>query len=356
MTVQKRFPLMPPSRRALLATALASVTLGAAACGRRVDRPIPPSGRGLDFGRLARGFAPLAARAAPGVFNLGVMTLDTLAVWSADDNRRFPMAGLVMAPVAAAALAEVDAGRLRLNDVIRVRNVDLSPPPTRVALAFPRGADHLDVPAADLIALAVQDGDTTASDAVMAHIGGPGAVTAWLHGHKINDMRVDRYQREVQTDMFGMASFRAAWKDDAAFAAARSSVPPAQREAAMAAFLADPRDTTSASGALTFLNSLSGGDLLSRGSTRLLIGLMSATTGPRPLAAGLPAKAALSHVGGASPTDLGLTPVTNDMGLATLPDGRRLAIVALLTGSTATEAQRDGLIAKAAHLAISALG
>jgi beta-lactamase class A len=283
------------------------------------------------------------------------MTFDTLAVWCADDNRRFPMQGLIMAPVAAAALADVDAGRLRLNDMIRVRNVDLSPPPSPVALAFPRGADHIDLPAADLIALAVQHGDNTAGDAVMAHVGGPGAVTAWLRGHKINDMRVDRYQREVLTDMFGMAGFRAAWKDAAAYAAARASIPPAQREAAMAAFLADPRDTTSASGAMNFLNSLSGGDLLSRASTRLLLGLMSTTTSPRRLAGGLPPEAVLSHVSGISPTDLGLTPVTNDMGLVTLPNGRRLAIAAFLAGSTATAGQRDGLMAQAAHLAISAL-
>jgi beta-lactamase class A len=346
---------MPSSRRTLLTTALSSAGLLAASCGRRLNPPMPAAVRGLDFARLAHGFAPLAARAAPGALNLGVMTLDTLAVWSADDNRRFPTQGLVTAPIAAAALAEVDAGRLRLNDMIRVRHADLSPAPSRVNLAFPEDADHLDLPAADLIALAVQEGDNTAGDAVMAHIGGPGAVTAWLRGHNIKEMRVDRYQREVLTDMFGMASFRAAWKEAAAFAAARASILPAQREAAMAAFLADPRDTTSASGALNFLNSLSGGDLLSRASTRLLLVLMSSTTGARRLAAGLPPKAALSHVGGASPTDLGLTPTTNDMGLVTLPGGRRLAIAAFLAGSTATAAQRDSLIAEAARLAISAL-
>jgi beta-lactamase class A len=354
MTVPERFASMPPSRRALLTTAMASATLAAAGCGR-VNRRIPASVRGMDFGQLANGFASLAERAAPGVFNLGVMTLDTLAVWSADDNRRFAMQGLVMAPIAAAALAEVDAGRLRLNDLIRVRQVDLSPPPSRVALALPGGAEQLSLPAVDLIALAVQEGDNTAGDAVMAHIGGPGSVTAWLVGHNIKEMRVDRYQREVQTDMFGMASFRPAWKDATAFAAARSSIPPAQREAAMAAFLADPRDTTSASGALNFLNSLSEGELLSRASTRLLLELMSTRTGPRRLAAGLPPKAALSQVSGSSPTDLGLTPATNDMGLVTLPDGRRLAIAAFLAGSIATAAQRTRLIAEAAHLAVSAL-
>ena len=347
---------MPPSRRALLTTALASATLGVASCGRRMNRHDSAAVRGLDFERLARGFAPMAARAAPGVLNLGVMTFDTLAVWCADQSRRFPMAGLARAPVAAAALAEVDAGRLRLNDMIAVRAVDLSPPPSRVNRAFPlRGEDELRLPVADLIALAVQAADNTAADVITAHIGGPGAVTAWLRQHDIKEMRVDRYQREIQTDMFGMASFRAAWKDEAAWAAARASVPPAVREAAMAPFLADPRDTTTAEGALDFLNMLSGGDLLSRGSTSLLLRLMSTGVGAGPLRAGLPARAALAHQGGASATDLGLTPVTNDMGVVTLPGGRRFAIATFLAGSAATAAQRDGLIAGAARLAVSAL-
>lgn len=155
--------------------------------------------------------------------------------------------------------------------------------------------------------------------------------------------------------MFGMASFRPAWKDEAAWAAARASVPPPVREAAMANFLADPRDTTTAEATLDFLNLLSGGQLLSRASASLLLRLMSTTTGPAPLRGGLPAQAALAHVSGSSATDLGLTPVANDMGVVHLPDGRRFAIATFLAGSTATAAQRDGLIADAARLAVSAL-
>lgn len=341
----------------MLTTALASAALGAAGCGGRVNRHESASVRGLDFERLKRGFAPLAARAAPGVFNLGVMTLDTLTVWCADQSSRFPMLDLVKAPVAAAALAEVDAGRLKLNDMIPIRAVDLSPPPSRINRAFPPrdGGDHFALPAADLIALTVQEADNTAADVITAHIGGPGAVTGWLRQHDIKDMRVDRYQRELQTDMFGMESFRAAWIDGAAWAGARASVAPPLREAAMAAFLADSRDTTTAEAALSFLNLLSGGDLLSRASTRLLLSLMGATTSPAPLRAGLPRRAILAHESGSSATDLGLTPVTNDMGVVHLPDGRRFAIAAFLAGSAATAAQRDALIADAARLAVSAL-
>jgi beta-lactamase class A len=152
-----------------------------------------------------------------------------------------------------------------------------------------------------------------------------------------------------------MESFRPAWKDEAAWEAARASVPPPLREEASARFLTDPRDTTSAEAALNFLNQLAGGTLLSRVSTSWLLSLMSTTAGLNALRRGLPANARLAQQSGASPTDLGLTPAANAMGVVTLPNHRRFALVAFLAGSTATAAQRDDLIAQAARLAVSAL-
>jgi beta-lactamase class A len=342
---------MLSSRRVILSALLGVVATGAAGCmGKRNRRE---HGRGLDMGRLARGFAPLATRARPGVLNLAVMSLDVSSVWCADSNSLFPMQDLFMAPLAAAALAEVDAGRLHLNDKLRIGPEDLSPPPSRLNLA---GKPFLDVPVADLIALAVQQNDNTAADSLMRRIGGPGAVTAWLRAHDIQAMRVDRYEREIQPAIFGVESFRPAWKDDAAWAAARSSVSPEAREMATAAYLADIRDTTTAPAAVNFLARLASGALLSRPSTTLLLRLMTdSTTAPGRLRAGLPAGATLAHMSGSSATDLGLTPVTNDIGLVNLADGRRFAIAVLLAGSAATGPQRDGLIADCARLAVSAI-
>ena len=346
---------MSSSRRTLLATILAAGALEAVGCTARVNRRSPPVG--LDIARLAHGFAGLAERARPSVFDLGVMTLDTPAVWCADGATRFPMRDVFMAPLAAAALAEVDAGRLRLNETLRIAQQDLSPPPSRVnRLSQQGGPAIVDIPAADLIALAVQEGDNTAADSVMRRIGGPGAVTAWLRARGVQDMRVDRYAREIQVATSGLTSFRSEWKDDAAWAAARGAVAPDVREAAMAAYLADPRDTTTLPAILGFLAQLSSGALLSPSSTSLLLRLMSATnSGKSRLAAGLPVGASLAHKTGSSPTDLGLTPATCDVGLVTMANGRRFAVAAFLSGSTATDAHRDGVVADAARLAVSAL-
>lgn len=344
-----------PSRRGALATLIAATGLAAAGCADRVNRRY--GGGGLDLSRLASGYAQLAERARPGVLALGVMSLDSPGVWSVDPGGPSPMQSVFKAPLAAAALAEVDAGRLALNEIIRIGAEDLSPPPSRLNRAFPpTGGAVLAIPVADLIALAVKESDNTAADAVMRRIGGPGAVTAWLRSHDIQGIRVDRYERELQPDLCGLPSFRPAWRDEAPWAAARDAVAPERREAAIAAYLTDPRDTATAEAALNFLGQLAGGSLLSVASTALLLRMMSgARTGADRLRAGLPPGASLAHKTGTAVTDLGLTPATNDIGVATLPGGRRLAIAAFLAGSTATERQREALIADSARLAVSAL-
>ncbi|MGI8840486.1 MAG: class A beta-lactamase [Caulobacteraceae bacterium] len=348
-----RVPPMAMARRLFL-TALGA---GLASCGRNASTSPKPGA--LDTGRLDREFPALAARARPGDFNLGVLEARGEQLWCWNAPARMPMQSIFKAPLAAAALAEADAGRLKLSERIAIGPLDLSPPPSAINRAWPAPPrpEVMSLPAVDLIALAVQESDNTAADVLMKRIGGPGAVTAWLRSKDIVDMRIDRYERELQQEIAGMDSFRPAWKDEAAWTAARDAVPAATRQSAMDAYLADPRDTTTVPAALSFLYRLSLGDLISPASTRLLLRLMATTgAGAHRLAAGLPPGATLAHKTGTARTDLGFTPATNDIGLVTLADGRRFAIAGFLSGSTATEAQRDALFADAARLAAKAIG
>jgi beta-lactamase class A len=335
----------------LLTGAMAASAL--AACGPKVNYRPPWRGL-LDVQKLNQRFPALAARAAPARFDLGVLSLAGDHVWESDSDGRYPLADLFMLPVAAAALGEVDAGRMKLGEPIAIRDVDLSPPPSLIGAAF---TGPTTMPAVDLIALAVQHADNTAADVVMNRIGGPGAVGAWLQDKDIPGMRVDRYARQAATAMLGMESFRAAWRTQAAFDQARDLVPPATREAAIQAFLRDPEDTTTIPAALSFLNRLSDGRLLSPASTRLLLSLMIRSAAPLDgLGVDLPSGATLARKTGNSGTDLGLTPATNEMALITMKDGKRLAIVAFLAGSTATAAERWRLIADAGRLVFDAYG
>jgi beta-lactamase class A len=340
--------------RRLFLTGLA----GAVASCSRTASGVRTAGA-FDTKLLDRGFPALAARARPGFFNLGVLEARGQQLWCWNDQARMPMQSVFKAPLAAAALAEADAGRLKLDERIHITVMDLSPPHSPIDAAWPTPPEGhvMDLPAIDLIALAVQQSDNTAADVIMARIGGPGAVTAWLRSKQIMDMSIDRYERELQQEMAGMEPFRPAWKDLAAWLAARETVPAAAREAAMRAYLADPRDSTTVPAALNFLYKLSLGELLSPASTRLLLRLMSNTgAGAARLRAGLPPGATLAHKTGSAGTDLGLTAATNDIGVVGLPDGRRFAIAGFLAASTATDADRDRLFADAARLVVKAIG
>jgi beta-lactamase class A len=257
----------------------------------------------------------------------------------------------------AAVLADVDEGRLKLSERIEIKDLDLSPGLSPIAAAWPTppAGYRQTFTVRDLLTRTVVDSDNTAADTIMKRIGGPGALTAWLRNKAIFEMRIDRYERELGQEMAGMVSFRPELKDEKTWLAARATVPPAQRQAAMNAYLDDPRDTTTVQDALNFLSKLANGDLLSKASTALLLKLMAATPhAPNRLKAGLPRGATFAHRPGSSGTDLGFTPATNDIGVVTLPDGRRYAIAAFLAGSTATEAARDALFADTAKLMLQA--
>jgi beta-lactamase class A len=335
--------------------ALLTLCLVLAGCGRGGA----PRRHGLlDVGLLNHKFPALAARATPGAFSAGLIDLASNRSWFWNADRGLPLAGLFVLPMAAAALAEVDAKRLGMGERITIGEMDLSPPYSAIDQAWPTPPEHhgSQMPAIDLISLAVQAGDNTAADVIMKRIGGPGAVTAWLRQVGISDMRVDRYARELEEELAGMVPFRPAWKDEAAWLAARDTVPAADREGAMNAYLADPRDTATVRAVVELLHRLAAGSLISPASARLLLRLMSSSrTGANRFAAGLAKGAALAQVTSQTRTDLGFTPAANDAAIATLEDGGRVVMVAMLAGSTATLADRDRLFADTARLFLQAL-
>ena len=86
----------------------------------------------------------------------------------------------------------------------------------------------------------------------------------------------------------------------------------------------------------------------------LLETLTGSVTGPGRLRAGLPAGTAMAHKTGTSGTRTGFAAATNDIGLLTLPDGRKLAIAVFVTDSRADEAIREGVIARIGRAAYEA--
>ncbi|MDB5456959.1 MAG: serine hydrolase, partial [Caulobacter sp.] len=280
---------------------------------------------------LTREIEAVAARAAPGVLGVAVQDLTTGQVWAYNGDRPFPMQSVFKAPLGAAVLAEVEAGRLSLTETVTLTDTDLSPPFSPIADAWPQRTTYT---VGELLEAASGRSDNTAADALLKRIGGPGALTAWLQGKHVAGLRVDRYERQLQPDSAGLGSFRAAWRGETTYMAAVNAVPEAQRRAAMAAYLKDPRDTATPVAAVRFLAALNGGELLSPASTRRLLDIMTRTpTGQDRLKAALPDGAALAHKTGGARTDLGRNPASNDIGIYTLKDGRKFAVAVFLTDS-----------------------
>lgn len=308
----------------------------------------------VDAALLDQEIGVIAERAQPARIEVAVQNLEGGEMWAWNGDKAFPMQSVFKAPLAAAVLSEVDAGRLSLDEAITLTEPDISPAHSKIADAWPERTTYT---VRELLIWAVEDSDNTAADVLMRRIGGPGAVTAWLRSKGIKEIRIDRYERELQPEAHGMESFRIAWKGWPAFETAMHAVPEATRQAATARYLADPRDTATASGALTFLRMLSARELLTPRSTALLLKMMTDTTsGDGRLKAGLPPGARLAHKTGTAATDLGVTPVVNDMGIVTLKDGRQYAVVVFMVETPLDEAAQDKVFADIMRVIVRAAG
>ena len=335
------------SRRGLLGAAPAAA-LAACDTGLQVTASRTPK---LDMEGLNESIGEIARRAMPGRLGVGLLNMDGGEAFTLNGDQRFPMQSVFKLPLAAAVLAEVDAGRVLLAERLFLLEEQLSGQHSPIALAWPGRRDYS---AEELLWATVVDSDNTAADVLMKRIGGPGAVTAWLVSRRVTEVRVDRYERELQPEHYGMPSFRPEWRTGAAFAKAREAVPPAARLAAMRAYMADPRDTATPRGMVEFLQKLDRRELVSAASTERLLKLMAAT--PRAagrLKAGLPKDAFFAHRPGTSGEHQGISTAHNDVGIFTLADKRSYAIAGFLSGSTLDEAGRDAILADVARAAVN---
>lgn len=325
---------------------LGAAALALSACGRR-DPVTAAHTPKLKMKQLNREIGAIAARAAPGVLGAGLLNLDSGQVWTLNGAAWFPMESVFKAPLGAYALSEVDAGRLSLDERVTLKDTDLSPPDSAVADAWPARHDYS---YGELLTLAVRDGDNTAADLLMRRVGGPGALTAWLGGKDIHEIRVDRYERELQPESVGLGSFRPGWAGLANWLRAYAAVPPAQRLAAVRRFMTDPRDSATPRGMLHFLELLDSRELVSPASSVLLMKLMETTVqGAGWFKAGLPKGSVFAHRVGVGPSVGGVNPAINDAGVFVLPDGRRYAAAVFLRGATLGEAGGAALLADVAR-------
>ncbi|MCA1654419.1 MAG: class A beta-lactamase-related serine hydrolase, partial [Sphingomonadales bacterium] len=140
------------------------------------------------------------AEVPSGDAGFAVLDLRTGQAIGVHGDRPFPMASTVKVAIAATYLADVDAGRRTLGDMIpvddrlrlRADGITLFAPHPGVTLS-----------AANLIELMLTRSDNTATDVLLKNIGGPAMVEIWLQRNGIKGLRVDRTIAELLLDRRG---------------------------------------------------------------------------------------------------------------------------------------------------------
>jgi beta-lactamase class A len=263
-----------------------------------------------------------AAKVEAGKAGIAVIDLKTGQNFSINGSERFPMASVVKLAVAAAYLAEVDAGRRTLGKMISLNERDRVGS-DGIARLMPRPGVTLS--AANLIELMLRVSDNTATDMLIADLGGTAAVQRWLDRNKVAGWRIDRTIARLVLDNLGLAMLpgktaaESLWASDEPTYEAKQMVAPA--------FTADLRDTATPDATARFLARLDRSEMLSPASRDFLFDVMArCETGNDRLKAGLPEGAKLAHKTGT------LTNISNDVGIIELADGRRYAVAVYTKG------------------------
>jgi beta-lactamase class A len=227
-----------------------------------------------------------------------------------------PMQSVFKFPVVLTALHQIEQGKLTLDQQVRFLPGDRILPGTHSGLQdkYPQG--NVDVPLQELMHRAIVDSDNVAVDIIVRVIG-TSAVNDYIASLGVQGFHCDGGEQELGSD------------------------PKAQY-----------RSYFAPSGAVTLLLRVANNSPLNAEHTALLLDWMShLANGETRIPGALPAGTVVAHKTGSSGTHDGVTAATNDIGLITLPDGRKLAVAVFVTDARADSATRDKVIAQIAAAA-----
>ena len=307
-----------------------------------VTQPAPPPvQRKAEPPKVVRAAVPeqlmadidLAWRQFPGRTGIAVQRIDGDWITGKRFGEFFPQQSVSKMWVAMTILDQVDSGRLRLDQKVKITMSDLAVfhQPIRERVVA-NGAVEETIQS--LMEQAITASDNTANDSLLRTAGGPEAVRNFIERKKLGKIRFGPGERLMQSQIAGL-SWQQEYSIGRRFYTARSALPRERRQAALEAYLADPVDGAAPEAIANALARLAKGELLSPASTRLLLGMMERTkSGPNRLKAGVPARWRFGHKTG---TGQELDPIStgyNDIGIMTAPDGTRYAVVVMIASTT----------------------
>ena len=271
---------------------------------------------------------------------------------SVNPDARIPLLSVVKLPVAIVVLDGVDRGRWSLTTPITLLAGDMHPR-GELGDRFPRGGGAVSLDR--LLKLMITRSENSSADALMRLVGGPRAVTEWLERHGIHDLRVDRTERGLGNDWYGLAPGADTMGSAEEIRELRSRVPQAVHDSAAQAMLLDPRDTGTARACVHLLERLWRGDLLSAAMTDTLKSMLARCETARDRLPGLlPKGTPVARKTGTGGTSGGVTVAINDVGVIRLPNGDDVAIAVLIGEPRGSVHRAERLIARVARTVFDA--
>jgi beta-lactamase class A len=274
-------------------------------------------------------------RSFPGRTGVAVLAIDGNWSISKRGDELFPQQSVSKLWVAMTVLDQVDRGKLKLDQMVRITRDDLAvfhqPIRDRVL-----ANGEVQETVLTLLELAITKSDNTANDSLLRTIGGPEAVRDFVSRKGLGKIRFGPGERGLQSGIAGME-----WQQDYAigrnFETARAKLSYDQRKVALDRYLADPVDGASPQAIVRALGELSTGSLLSAASTRMLMAMMERTSsGPNRLKAGVPQDWRFGHKTGTGQQLASVSTGYNDIGIMTSPDGKRYAVAVMMGDTTAS--------------------
>jgi beta-lactamase class A len=230
-----------------------------------------------------------------------------------------PMQSVFKLPLAIAVLHQVEQGKFALDQPIRFEPSDRILPHAYSPLQDKYPQAGVDVPLRELLRLTVSLSDNVAADILLRLAGGPAVVNKYIASLGIRGFHlVDNENALHHTSSLQYRN----WFEPA--------------------------------GAVQLLRMINDGPSLNAEHAAFLLDIMKAPPEKTRIGANLPPGTAVAHKTGSSDVDNGLAHATNDIGLITLPDGRKLAVAVFVTDSRADEATRLRVIAEIGKAAYDA--
>jgi beta-lactamase class A len=267
-------------------------------------------------------------------------------------DARIPLLSVVKLPVAMVVLDCVDSGRWSLSTPITLIPGDMHPR-GELGDRFPRGGGPVSL--YRLLKLMIMRSENSSADALMRLVGGPSAVTEWLERHGIHDLRVNRTERGLGNDWYGLAPGADTMGSAEEIRELRAQISQAVHDSAAQAMLLDPRDTGTAEACVHLLERLWRGDLLSAAMTDTLKSMLArCETAPHRLPGLLPKGTPVARKTGTGGTSGGVTVAINDVGVMRLPNGDDVAIAVLIGEPRGSVPRAEKVIARVARTVFDA--